>query len=98
VAGGARGGGGLAEKIVLRGGGHGGSGSRNEKGGAYGSALWCCVLIRYFYCFKLDGVIWQVSAWRANESTERAKWAVSSKRLHDSPAGGRLMQTQQWGG
>jgi hypothetical protein len=40
-----------------------------KKGEACGSALWCCVLIRYFYCFKLDGVIWQVSARWGNEST-----------------------------
>jgi hypothetical protein len=46
----------------------------NKKGEAGGFALWCCVLIRYFYCFKLDGVIWQVSAWRRNESTG-ADWS-----------------------
>jgi hypothetical protein len=33
------------------------------------SPFWCCVLIRYFYCFKLDGVIWQVSARAGNEGT-----------------------------
>jgi hypothetical protein len=34
----------------------------NEKGEAGGFALWCCILIRYFYCFKLRGVNWQDSA------------------------------------
>jgi hypothetical protein len=70
VAGGARGGAGLAEKGVLRGGGHGCSFGEMKKGEAGGFALWCCVLIRYFYCFKLRGVIWQVSARGGNESTE----------------------------
>jgi protein-S-isoprenylcysteine O-methyltransferase Ste14 len=46
-----------------------------KKGEAYGSALLGAWLIRYFYCFKSDGVKWQVSALWQHRSTGKQPWS-----------------------
>jgi hypothetical protein len=70
----------------------------NEKG----RSLWLRPLVlRFDSLFLLFQIGWGDLAGfcvARKRKYRKGEMAVSSKRLHHSPAGGRLMQTQQWGG
>jgi len=81
VAGGVGGGIGLTEKAVLERGGHGLLLFLNKNGQIKRAdprvRPLCCFVDRYFYCFKLAGVKWQVFASLLHRSTVGDKqWQI----------------------